>query len=521
MIVLRNLTKEFYLHGQRKVVADNINAVFPSGVSVALLGANGAGKSTLLKMIAGTTHPTSGEVLSTGRVSFPVGLASSLHADLTGAQNTRFVARIYGADTDALMHWVEEFAELGPHYHLPVRSYSSGMRGRLSFGINMGLNFDTYLVDEVTAVGDAAFKRKSREVFLQRMERAGAIFVSHSMGAVREMCTAGALLENGKLTYFDDVEEAIDSYSQSLSGNRIYTSEPLPEGAASMNFPRDARMLFGIGLDHAGIGWIGDCLRRHRPCHFPKVREPHYFDIRAGQAPQLLERRLQTVRQLADRLSEETGAARANSVRLLSELGELLAIHTAPHDGPDRHDAYIDYLLTRRTSQPVICDFTPDYATLPEAELHEMATIGRAVFLLVLRDPVTRLWAELLARHRDPDKAARIGETMVDNPVRLARYHPQADYAAILARLDACLRPERLLLLFHETLTDEDTFERLGAFLDVPPVPESIRPEWTAPELPPLPADLEAGLARLLAPQYAAVAERLGALPAGWRQPPG
>ena len=113
MIVLRNLTKVFVMQGRRKVVADNINAVFPTGTSVGLLGRNGAGKSTLLQMIAGTTHATSGEVLSSGSVSFPVGLASALHKDMTGAQNTRFVARIYGADTDALVEYVEDFAELG------------------------------------------------------------------------------------------------------------------------------------------------------------------------------------------------------------------------------------------------------------------------------------------------------------------------------------------------------------------------------------------------------------------------
>jgi len=175
MIVLRNLTKTFYMHGARKTVADNLNFTFPTGVAVGLLGRNGAGKSTLLKIIAGTTSPTWGEVLSDGKISFPVGLATSMHPDMTGAQNTRFVARIYGVDTDALTEFVEDFAEIGSHFHLPVRSYSSGMKGRLSFGINMGLKFDTYLIDEVTAVGDASFKAKSEEVFHDRLRDAGAM----------------------------------------------------------------------------------------------------------------------------------------------------------------------------------------------------------------------------------------------------------------------------------------------------------------------------------------------------------
>jgi capsular polysaccharide transport system ATP-binding protein len=217
MIVLRNLSKVFVLHGRRKVVARNINMVFPSGVAVGLLGRNGAGKSTLLKMIAGTARPSGGQVLTDGNISFPVGLASAMHPNMTGAQNTRFVARVYGADTDGLMQFVEEFAELGPHFHLPVRSYSSGMRSRLSFGINMGMKFDTYLVDEVTAAGDASFRAKSEAVFRDRMHDAGAIFVSHSINHLRRMCSAGAVLEKGNLTYYPNIEDAIAVHEANLA----------------------------------------------------------------------------------------------------------------------------------------------------------------------------------------------------------------------------------------------------------------------------------------------------------------
>ena len=218
MIVLQNLTKTFVMRGQRKTVLDNVNAIFPTKVSVGLLGRNGAGKSTLLQMIAGTTNPTSGQILTDGRISFPVGFAGSFHPDLTGAQNTRFVARIYGVDTDALSEYVQDFAELGAHYHLPIRSYSSGMRSRLAFGVSMGLQFDTYLIDEVTAVGDVNFRRKSEAVFLDRMKRSGAVFVSHSTGMLREMCSAGAVLEAGTLSYFEDIEEAIELYISTMEG---------------------------------------------------------------------------------------------------------------------------------------------------------------------------------------------------------------------------------------------------------------------------------------------------------------
>ncbi len=216
MIRFENLTKIFSLEGRRKTVADNICATFPTGKAVALLGRNGAGKSTLLQMIAGTIEPTRGRIVSTGTISWPVGFAGSFHPDMSGLQNTRFVARIYGADSDELATFVEEFAELGPHFHLPVRTYSSGMRSRLAFGVSMGIRFDTYLVDEVTAVGDAAFRSRSDRVFRERMREAGAVMVSHSMGQVRQTCDAGAVLENGHLTYYDDVEEAIVHHERNM-----------------------------------------------------------------------------------------------------------------------------------------------------------------------------------------------------------------------------------------------------------------------------------------------------------------
>lgn len=216
MILLQNVRKSFVTGGSQKVVARNINAIFPTGVAVALLGRNGAGKSTLLSMIAGTMEPSSGTITSTGTISWPVGFAGSFHRDLTGAQNTRFVARVYGVDTDALSDFVEDFAELGGHFHMPLRTYSSGMKSRLSFGVSMGIRFDTYLIDEVTAVGDAAFKQKSGEVFLERIRQSGAILVSHGLSKVRRLCTAGAVLENGTLSYFDDVEEAIWQHRQNM-----------------------------------------------------------------------------------------------------------------------------------------------------------------------------------------------------------------------------------------------------------------------------------------------------------------
>jgi capsular polysaccharide transport system ATP-binding protein len=209
MICFENLTKSFRVQGERRVVINDLNITLPTGKSLALLGRNGAGKSTLLRLVAGTMRPDSGRVVSDGRVSWPVGFGGSFHGDLTGAQNIRFIARIYGVDTDGLLDFVDDFSELGKHFYMPVRTYSSGMRSRLTFGASMGIRFDTYLVDEVTAVGDAAFKRKSRAIFAERMKQSSAIMVSHSMPELRAFCDAGVVLADGRLQYFDDLEEAI------------------------------------------------------------------------------------------------------------------------------------------------------------------------------------------------------------------------------------------------------------------------------------------------------------------------
>ncbi len=218
MIRLENLTKIYHARGLPHVVASGMNAVFPTGVSVALLGRNGAGKSSLLRMIAGSMDPTSGRIVSDGTISWPVGFAGSFHPDLTGLQNVRFIGRVYGVDTDVLTDFVQDFAELGHHFRMPTRTYSSGMKSRLAFGLSMGIRFDTYLVDEVTSVGDAAFRRKSEIVFKARMEGSGAILVSHSTEMLRRNCTSGAVVEKGSLYWYDDVEEAIAHHEEIMGG---------------------------------------------------------------------------------------------------------------------------------------------------------------------------------------------------------------------------------------------------------------------------------------------------------------
>ncbi len=217
MIRFENLQKSYWFRGQEKIVINDLSLTLPSGKSLALLGRNGAGKSTLLSIIAGVLPPDSGRVVTDGTMSWPVGFGGSFHPQLSGAQNVRFVARVYGVDTEELAYFVQDFAELGHQFHAPVRTYSAGMRARLGFGLSMGINFDTYLVDEVTAVGDANFNQKSRAVFRERMKSASAIMVSHSMPQLKEFCDSGIVLEDGRLTYFENLDEAIAQHQANLN----------------------------------------------------------------------------------------------------------------------------------------------------------------------------------------------------------------------------------------------------------------------------------------------------------------
>jgi capsular polysaccharide transport system ATP-binding protein len=204
------------MKGVRKTIIDDVSLTIPRGKSVGLLGRNGAGKSTLLQIIAGTLDLDSGRIVKEGKISWPLGFQGSFQGNLSGEQNVRFVARIYGVDTEELVAYVKEFAELGEFFQAPVRTYSSGMKARLAFGVSMGVRFDYYLVDEITAVGDTNFKRKSQKVFKERLSGSDVIMVSHSSQALRDYCSTGIVLEDGKLTYYDDLEQAIDVHENNM-----------------------------------------------------------------------------------------------------------------------------------------------------------------------------------------------------------------------------------------------------------------------------------------------------------------
>lgn len=207
MIEFNNLTKAYQTGSGMHVVLDDITATFPSRVSFGIVGRNGAGKSTLLRILGGAELPDAGTVNRTGRVSWPIGFSGGFSPALTGEENCRFVARIYDADIDDVTEFARGFADIGAYFSEPVRTYSSGMRARLAFGLSMAIDFDTYLVDEVTAVGDSSFQARCREAFAERRERSAVIIVSHNLETITQYADRYALIRRGKLEIFDDIDE--------------------------------------------------------------------------------------------------------------------------------------------------------------------------------------------------------------------------------------------------------------------------------------------------------------------------
>lgn len=218
MIEIRNLYKRYHGPFGGDWVLKDINLTIPQGVSVGLVGRNGAGKSTLLRLIGGMDTPDRGSVTRTGKVSWPIGLVGGFQGSMTGRQNVKFVGRVHGGNQqiDQIIQQVQQFAELGPAFDKPVKTYSSGMRSRLAFGLSLAFDFDVYLSDEATSVGDAAFKQKATDAFRARIGSASLIMVSHSIGILKDLCQAGIWLNDGKAIWYDKLEDAIRDYHQSI-----------------------------------------------------------------------------------------------------------------------------------------------------------------------------------------------------------------------------------------------------------------------------------------------------------------
>ncbi len=222
MIELRHVRKTYSIKDRRRIILDDVSHRFAPGTNTGILGRNGAGKSTLLRLIGGEEPPDSGQVTRASRVSWPIGFSGCFHGQLTGRENLRFVSRIYGMPIEKVTAFVEDFAELGLYMDMPVKVYSSGMKAKLAFGLSMALEFDFYLIDELTAVGDASFQAKCHAVFNARKAQSTLLVVSHNIATIRKHCAQALVLDQGNLISFNNLEQAVEYYNKSCLGPTVY-----------------------------------------------------------------------------------------------------------------------------------------------------------------------------------------------------------------------------------------------------------------------------------------------------------
>ncbi|GAB2885812.1 ABC transporter ATP-binding protein [Microbulbifer echini] len=228
MIKLESLTKSYRTNHGRKVLFQNVSATFPEGKNIGILGCNGAGKSTLLRIMGGIDYPDSGRVVTDQRISWPMGLSGGFQGSMTGRENVAFVCGIHGIWREGkrrVMDQVQQFAEVGNYFDLPIKNYSSGMRSRLAFGLSIAVDFDVYLVDEVMSVGDAHFKRKCELVIAEKRKSSNFIIVAHAMQLLRKNCDVGIYLDGGQVKVCHSVDEAIDLYQARMPDSQRQKNE--------------------------------------------------------------------------------------------------------------------------------------------------------------------------------------------------------------------------------------------------------------------------------------------------------
>lgn len=213
MITFTNVYKSYLTKVGLNPVLRDINLQVKPGQRLGILGKNGTGKSTLIRLFSGSTMPTKGKVERTMSVSWPLGLTGGLQSNLTGYDNVRFIARIYGVSPEHSIEFIREFTELGHYLDEPVKTYSSGMRAKLGFAISFLVDFDCYLIDEALAVGDARFREKCHYELFEKRKHAALILVSHSNKMIQEYCDSAVLLKDETIHHFETLDEAIKSYS--------------------------------------------------------------------------------------------------------------------------------------------------------------------------------------------------------------------------------------------------------------------------------------------------------------------
>jgi capsular polysaccharide transport system ATP-binding protein len=213
MLEFRNVSKSFWTGVQRKVILDRASFRVELGQSLGILAPNGTGKTTLIKMMAGLEKPDEGEIIRAGRISFPLGFMGGLISKHSGRENSRYIARLYSLDPDYVEAFCRWLCDIDEYWDMPVGTYSSGMRGRLSFALLLALDFDMYLIDEgMPANTDAEFNRKAGTLLQERLAKTSIVIVSHQAETLEKYAKSAAVLRNGQLYMFDTLEEVRQLY---------------------------------------------------------------------------------------------------------------------------------------------------------------------------------------------------------------------------------------------------------------------------------------------------------------------
>lgn len=217
MLEIKNIIKRYPVRTGFRTVLNKVSLRVERGEKLGILGRNGAGKSTLIKLISGVELPDSGSLIRGMSVSWPLALAENFQEQLTGFDNMRFICRIYNRNCEENIPFVEDFTELGSYFREPVLGYSTGMRARLAFALSMIVEFDCYLIDEVMAVGDRRFTERCKyELFDKRGDRS-MIIVSHDENFVRQHCDHLAVLTDGQLHQFENLDQGYAFYQEHMS----------------------------------------------------------------------------------------------------------------------------------------------------------------------------------------------------------------------------------------------------------------------------------------------------------------
>jgi len=215
MIELKNVTKYFQTKQGKNYILKDMSITIPSDTNIGILGRNGAGKSTIMRMLGHIEFPNKGRITSNYTFSWPLGLSGGFVGNMTGRANVKFVCRLYGRSDEQIheiIEFVNDFSELGNYFDMPIKTYSSGMKGRLSFGLSLAFDFDYMLIDETLSVGDARFRKKSKEALIKKIESCHVLLVSHDMGTLKDICDAGIVVNKGQMYYYNDINDAILEY---------------------------------------------------------------------------------------------------------------------------------------------------------------------------------------------------------------------------------------------------------------------------------------------------------------------